>query len=235
MMTDPSNPSGETARIAELNEKLTEAICRLPLRQDHPDVGKRLKAVSDAQFNLVDLLSRLSASPAPVTIPVCPDDCLLCSAEACETHGIEPCACDVVQRHLKMSASSADVGPTDSERRVREGWWLNHGHPISDLYGDDGEMQCGACRLDFLRMTLAELAAHLTGDGRLHAGRVQAADVGPQAQGITDYDVLQAVLWAISGTLDPHSQIADHPNVKFAQMERLKLLTGTVSQAQEKA
>jgi hypothetical protein len=37
-------------------------------------------------------------------------------------------------------------------------------------------------------------------------------------------DVLQAVLDAISGTLDPHTQIADHPNVKFAQMERLKLL-----------
>jgi hypothetical protein len=36
--------------------------------------------------------------------------------------------------------------------------------------------------------------------------------------------VLQAVLDAIKGTLDPHSQIADHPNVKFAQMERLKLL-----------
>lgn len=36
--------------------------------------------------------------------------------------------------------------------------------------------------------------------------------------------VLQAVLDAISGTLDPHTQIADHPNVKFAQMQRLKLL-----------
>jgi hypothetical protein len=35
--------------------------------------------------------------------------------------------------------------------------------------------------------------------------------------------VLQAVLDAIKGTLDPHTQIADHPNVKFAQMERWKL------------
>jgi hypothetical protein len=34
--------------------------------------------------------------------------------------------------------------------------------------------------------------------------------------------VLQAVLDAIKGTLDPSTQIADHPNVKFAQMQRLK-------------
>ncbi len=34
--------------------------------------------------------------------------------------------------------------------------------------------------------------------------------------------VLQAVLDAIKGTLDPHTQIADHPNVKFAQMQRLQ-------------
>lgn len=36
--------------------------------------------------------------------------------------------------------------------------------------------------------------------------------------------VLQAVLDAIKGTLDPHTQIADHPNVKFAQMQRLQWL-----------
>jgi hypothetical protein len=36
--------------------------------------------------------------------------------------------------------------------------------------------------------------------------------------------VLQAVLDALNGTLDPSTQIADHPNVKFAQMQRLKLL-----------
>jgi hypothetical protein len=37
-------------------------------------------------------------------------------------------------------------------------------------------------------------------------------------------DVLQAVLDAIDGTLDPHTQIADHPNVKFAQRKRIELL-----------
>jgi hypothetical protein len=48
-----------------------------------------------------------------------------------------------------------------------------------------------------------------------------------------DSPVLQAVLDAISGKLDPHTQIADHPNVKFAQMQRLKLLQeGAASQLQ---
>lgn len=31
----------------------------------------------------------------------------------------------------------------ESERKVREFVWLNHGH--EGVYGDDGEMQCGAC------------------------------------------------------------------------------------------
>jgi len=38
--------------------------------------------------------------------------------------------------------------------------------------------------------------------------------------------VLQAVLDAIKGTLDTSTEIADHPNVKFAQMQRLSLLAG---------
>jgi hypothetical protein len=36
--------------------------------------------------------------------------------------------------------------------------------------------------------------------------------------------VLQAVLDAIAGTIDTSTQISDHPNVKFAMMQRLKLL-----------
>ncbi len=29
--------------------------------------------------------------------------------------------------------------------------WLKHGCPPSSLYGDDGEMQCSSCLLDFKR------------------------------------------------------------------------------------
>ena len=34
--------------------------------------------------------------------------------------------------------------------------WIRHGCPFSALYGDDGEMQCGKCVIDFKR-TSAEL------------------------------------------------------------------------------
>lgn len=46
----------------------------------------------------------------------------------------------------------------------------------------------------------------------------------PPADGWWNSPVLQAVLDAIKGTLDPSTQIADHPNVKFAQMQRLDLV-----------
>lgn len=41
-------------------------------------------------------------------------------------------------------------------------------------------------------------------------------------------EVLQAVLDAIKGTLDTSTQIADHPNVKFAQMKQMELAAGLV-------
>lgn len=33
----------------------------------------------------------------------------------------------------------------------RELLWLHHGCPVSSLYGDDGEMQCLTCLIDFKR------------------------------------------------------------------------------------
>jgi len=44
-----------------------------------------------------------------------------------------------------------------TERMVREFIWLNHGHGILPLYGDDGELQCSKCMIDFKRMPLDEL------------------------------------------------------------------------------
>ena len=42
--------------------------------------------------------------------------------------------------------------PIEAEKEIkilREILWLRHG--CSNLYGDDGEMQCGSCALDFKR------------------------------------------------------------------------------------
>jgi hypothetical protein len=36
-------------------------------------------------------------------------------------------------------------------QELRKQLWLRHGHGGSALYGDDGEMQCKVCRLDYKR------------------------------------------------------------------------------------
>jgi len=38
-----------------------------------------------------------------------------------------------------------------NEEKLRKLLWLNHGCPLMVLYGDDGEMQCPECRIDFKR------------------------------------------------------------------------------------
>lgn len=35
--------------------------------------------------------------------------------------------------------------------KLRELLWLHHGCNFPALYGDDGEMQCNKCRIDFRR------------------------------------------------------------------------------------
>ena len=38
-----------------------------------------------------------------------------------------------------------------NEMILRKLLWLRHGCPSHVLYGDDGELQCSACMIDFLR------------------------------------------------------------------------------------
>lgn len=47
-------------------------------------------------------------------------------------------------------------------------------------------------------------------------------------------EILQAVLDAIKGTIDTSTNIADHPNVKFAQMQRLHWKTELAETQQER-
>lgn len=47
-----------------------------------------------------------------------------------------------------------EVKETESEEQLlRKLLWLRHGCPVIQLYGDDGEMQCGTCGIDFVRAT----------------------------------------------------------------------------------
>ena len=51
----------------------------------------------------------------------------------------------------------------EENRKLRELLWLRHGH--SGLYGDDGEMQCGICLVDFKRMPVEIIEQAFTDDG----------------------------------------------------------------------
>jgi hypothetical protein len=43
------------------------------------------------------------------------------------------------------------------EKILRELLWIRHGH--EELYGDDGEMQCGRCGIDFKRYSPSTIRA----------------------------------------------------------------------------
>lgn len=52
-----------------------------------------------------------------------------------------------------------------SDIALREALWKGHGH--TGLYGDDGEMQCGTCLIDFKRAPPVELVAALFARSRV--------------------------------------------------------------------
>ena len=46
--------------------------------------------------------------------------------------------------------------------QLRKLLWLHHGCHIDSLYGDDGEMQCQHCLIDFKRDSIEDIASHFT-------------------------------------------------------------------------
>lgn len=50
-----------------------------------------------------------------------------------------------------------EVNHSSSNREIRKLLWLRHGCPIQALYGDDGEMQCSICLVDFLRDSVEDI------------------------------------------------------------------------------
>lgn len=82
----------------------------------------------------------------------------------CDSHGWEGVhyAAQAARLHIAALASpEAGKSAVDAEQELRREWWLNHGHPIAALYGDDGEMQCAKCMpfCDYKRMPLSDLQA----------------------------------------------------------------------------
>jgi hypothetical protein len=57
----------------------------------------------------------------------------------------------------------------DGEQLLRKMLWLSHGCPVTALYGDDGEMFCGACVIDFKRWAARDIEGRLAHFARIRA------------------------------------------------------------------
>ena len=89
--------------------------------------------------------------------------------------------CDCWPNRLRRENDSLHARLKDVEQdasRLRELLWLYHGCPSPALYGDDGEMQCGACVIDFRRNTVETIRARWEAKARaaLTAARGEPPD-----------------------------------------------------------
>lgn len=79
--------------------------------------------------------------------------------------GDERICVDCHNKEVKeRQTSEADVRLNNllaTEQELRKLLWLNHGCPVNGLYGDDGEMQCGACMTDFKRDATEQIKINL--------------------------------------------------------------------------
>lgn len=62
-------------------------------------------------------------------------------------------------RSLLDTWTRAAVRFSEENLELRKLLWLRHGCSIHLLYGDDGEMQCGVCKIDFKRLPSSEIDA----------------------------------------------------------------------------
>jgi hypothetical protein len=62
-------------------------------------------------------------------------------------------------KELQEENAALNKRAEDLEFKYRRALWLRHGHMA--LYGDDGEMQCGKCVIDFKRTSLEVIEAKL--------------------------------------------------------------------------
>ena len=56
----------------------------------------------------------------------------------------------------RAEAAFADL--VEENQMLRRLLWFRHGCPTHVLYGDDGEMQCNVCFIDFKRMSAPAIA-----------------------------------------------------------------------------
>lgn len=64
-------------------------------------------------------------------------------------HGVPGCDCGGRQAVIPVAAPQVHGEDSAAIRALRRLLWLRHG--CDGLYGDDGEMQCARCGIDFRR------------------------------------------------------------------------------------
>jgi hypothetical protein len=90
------------------------------------------------------------------------DICQGCGQLSTEGLTCEKCSLGT-QRFTAKNPRQTD--PKKENKQLRQLIWLTHGCPIASLYGDDGEMQCGRCLIDFKRATVGEIRGGLSKKG----------------------------------------------------------------------
>ena len=98
---------------------------------------------------------------------------------------------DIIEQHF--------APPDEALRRVV---WLNHGCPMPALYGDDGEMQCNICRIDFKRMSGSDIERLLQKRGlkKMH----ERASAKPPDEAVEE--ALERFSWLDNIQIDKHSK-----------------------------
>lgn len=109
------------------------------------------------------------------------------------------------------SLSEAPGAASDEMLELRRGWWLSHGCSGVALYGDDGEMQCHDCRIDFRRYAPREIEIGIKNARLLARSPLPDGDAGPAEierlrAKCADYE---AEIWAVAEALGYSDENAD--------------------------
>ncbi len=106
-------------------------------------------------------------------------------------------------REALVAARVVETG-SDAEKALRREWWLSHGCPFGALYGDDGEMQCNACRVDFKRSSPNDIASRLK-NARMLEDTTRGAPDAPLPPWMDDEG---DVLFGLQQLADWHANVA---------------------------
>ncbi|TAL42344.1 MAG: NUDIX hydrolase [Salinibacterium sp.] len=105
----------------------------------------------------------------------------------CEFH-------DELREKCPICARAATIGTlTDDNMKLRYMLWLRHdAQHAGVLYGDDGEMQCAACGIDFRRFSVKEIEARFTAIG---IERLARAELDKPARAVIVHVTSSAGMW----------------------------------------